>query len=330
MTARGWVLFAAMSLIWGIPYLLIKVAVKHVAPPVIVFGRTSLSSAILLVIASRSGAVRAALRHWRPVLAFAALEMAGPWLLLTNAERRLPSGLTGLLVACVPIVGAIAAYLLGDRHALHPVRIVGIAIGLGGVALIVGRDLGGSGGVPWLSVAQVLLVCVGYATAPFIVARRLGAVPTLGVVAVSVTAVALLTAPLAWVARPDHTPPASTWWAIAGPCGDLHICRIRHVLRVDQRGRACTRDTDHVRQPRGRRDRRRRVPRRARHGLHDRRLRARAHGLLVGHASGAGDDGSGVRTLIACLSAITEMGRSPWHRARRRRITSALDGSPRT
>ncbi len=216
MTARGWVLFAAMSLIWGIPYLLIKVAVKHVAPPVIVFGRTSLSSAILLVIASRSGAVRAALRHWRPVLAFAALEMAGPWLLLTNAERRLPSGLTGLLVACVPIVGAIAAYLLGDRHALQPVRIVGIAIGLGGVALIVARDLGGSGGVPWLSVAQVLLVCVGYATAPFIVARRLGAVPTLGVVAVSVTAVALLTAPLAWFARPDRMPPASTWWAIAG------------------------------------------------------------------------------------------------------------------
>jgi drug/metabolite transporter (DMT)-like permease len=128
----------------------------------------------------------------------------------------LPSGLTGLIVSCVPIFGALAAYALGDRTALRFVRVAGIAIGLGGVALLVGRDLNGSRGIPWLSVIQVLFVCVGYATAPFIVARRLGDVPGLAVAAVSLAAVAILVAPLAWFARPSHMPPGNTLWAVLG------------------------------------------------------------------------------------------------------------------
>jgi drug/metabolite transporter (DMT)-like permease len=216
MTSRGWLLFATMGVIWGLPYLLIKVAVEHLSPPVVVFGRTSIAAVALLALAARADALRPALLHWKPVLAFAAIEMAAPWLLLTNAEKRLPSGLTGLLVSCVPIFGALAAYALGDRTALRLVRVVGIAVGLGGVGLLVRGDLDGSGGIPWWSVVQVLLVCVGYATAPFIVARRLGDVPTIGVVAVSVTAVALVTAPLAWLARPDAMPPATTLWAVLG------------------------------------------------------------------------------------------------------------------
>lgn len=216
MTRRGWLLFAAMSVIWGIPYLLIKVAVDHVEPAVVVFARTSVAAVPLLVIARRTRALRPALAHWRPVLAFAAIEMAGPWLLLTNAERRLPSGVTGLIVSCVPIVGAVAAYALGDRTALRPVRVIGIAVGLGGVALLVGGDLGGHGGIPWASVVEVLLVCVGYATAPFIVARRLGAVPSIGVVAIALAAVAVAVAPLAWIGRPDAMPPATALWALLG------------------------------------------------------------------------------------------------------------------
>jgi drug/metabolite transporter (DMT)-like permease len=201
-----------MGAIWGVPYLFIKVAVEHVSPPVVVFGRSSLAALALLVFAARAGAIAPTLRRWRPVLAFAALEMAIPWFLLTDAERHLPSGLTGLLIACVPIVGAIAAFLLGERHALAPRRLVGIALGLGGVALLVAGDL--SGEAPWWSIVEVLLVCVGYATAPFIVARRLGDVPSIGVVAVSLTAVALVYAPIAWFARPDDPPPGEAWAAI--------------------------------------------------------------------------------------------------------------------
>jgi len=209
---RSWILFLAMGGIWGVPYLFIKVAVEHMAPPVVVFGRTALAAVPLLALAARAGAIRPALARWRPLLAFAVLEMALPWLLLTDAERHLPSGLTGLLIACVPIAGAVIAYLLGERSALAPRRLVGIALGLGGVALLVGADLAGQ--APWWSVAEVLLVCIGYAGAPFIAARRLADVPDLGVVAVSLTGVAVLYAPLAWATWPDEPPPGSAWLAV--------------------------------------------------------------------------------------------------------------------
>lgn len=214
VTRRGWTLFAAMSVIWGIPYLLIKVAVQHVEPPVIVFARTAIAAIPLVIVAARRRALRPALRHIGPVLAFATIEMAIPWFLLTDAERKLPSGLTGLLVASVPLVGAFVAYALGDRYALRPVRLAGIALGLGGVALLVAKDLDGPGGPPWWSVVEVLLVCVGYATAPFIAARRLADVPTVGVIAVSLVAVALVYAPFAWLNRPASSPPATTWWSL--------------------------------------------------------------------------------------------------------------------
>ena len=203
-----------MGAIWGVPYLFIKVAVEHLAPPLVVFGRTSIAAVPLLLIAGRAGALRPTLPHWRWVLAFAALEMAGPWLLLTDAEQHLPSGLTGLLIACVPIVGAVSAYLLGDHTALRPVRVLGIAVGLAGVTLLVASDL--SGEAPTWSVVEVLLVCIGYATAPFIISRRLGDVPDLGIVAVSLTAVALLYAPFAWLARPDDAPPGAAVLAVLG------------------------------------------------------------------------------------------------------------------
>jgi len=166
----------------------------------------------LLVVAARSGAIRPALARWRPLLAFAALEMAIPWFLLTDAERHLPSGLTGLLIACVPIVGTVAAFLLGDRQALAPRRLAGIALGLGGVSLLVAADL--SGEAPWWSIAEVLLVCIGYATAPFIASRRLADVPDLGVVAVSLSAVAIVYAPVALLTWPEETPPARALLAV--------------------------------------------------------------------------------------------------------------------
>jgi len=209
---HSWVLFGLMGAIWGVPYLFIKVAVEHMAPPVVVFGRTALAAVPLLVLAVRAGALRPALARWQPVLAFAALEMAGPWFLLTDAERHLPSGLTGLLIACVPIVGAIVAFLLGDRTALAARRLLGIAIGLAGVTLLVAADLGGE--APWWSVVEVMLVCVGYATAPFIASRQLADVPDLGVVAVSLSAVAIVYAPIAWATWPADPPPGRAWAAV--------------------------------------------------------------------------------------------------------------------
>ncbi|MEP7047862.1 MAG: DMT family transporter [Ilumatobacteraceae bacterium] len=216
MTKRGWVLFSAMAMIWGVPYFLIRVAVKQLEPPVVVLGRTSLSAIVLLILAGRAGAIRPALRRWRPVLLFAMMEMAIPWILLTTAEQHLPSGLTALIIASVPIVGTIAAFLLGDRHALRFVRIVGIGLGLAGVALLVGRDLSSDNAPPLWSVIEVLIVVVCYATAPFLADRKLADVPSLGVIAVSLSIVTVIYTPIALTALPSSAPRINPVLAVLG------------------------------------------------------------------------------------------------------------------
>jgi drug/metabolite transporter (DMT)-like permease len=216
VTKRGWLLFSGMAMIWGIPYFLIRVAVKQLEPPVVVFGRTALAAVVLLALAARSGAIRPALRRWRLVAIFAVMEMAIPWILLTTAEQHLASGLTALIVASVPIVGTIAAFALGDRNALRLVRVVGIGLGLGGVALLVGRDLAGDHAPPWWSVVEVLIVVVCYATAPFLADRRLADVPSLGVIAVSLSIVSLIYAPIAATSLPAHAPRINAVLAVLG------------------------------------------------------------------------------------------------------------------
>lgn len=196
MTRRGWTLFAAMSVIWGLPYLLIKEAVDSLEPVSVVAGRTGLAAVLLVPIAVKRGALRPAFQHWRPLVAFSTIEMAGPFLLLSDAERVLPSGLTGLLVATVPLFGALVAVGLGDRGALRPVPLIGLALGLGGVALIV-TGSGDGGTVRAVNVVEVLLVAVCYSVAPFIAHRRLADVPGLGLAAASVSLVALVYVPVA-------------------------------------------------------------------------------------------------------------------------------------
>jgi drug/metabolite transporter (DMT)-like permease len=214
MSRRGWLLFAAMSLIWGIPYLLIKVAVEGVPVPVLVFVRTALGAAVLLPIALRAGAGLAGLRaHWRPLLAFAAIEMMVPWFLLSDAERHLTSSLTGLLIAASPVVAVVLARLTGDRERLTVLRWVGLAVGLAGVAVLAAPAL--TGGAPW-PIAEVLLVAVCYATAPLIAARRLADVPPLPLTAACLALAAVVYTPAAVLTWPDAWPPARVLLALAG------------------------------------------------------------------------------------------------------------------
>lgn len=198
VSARGWVLYAAMALLWGMPYLFIKEAVDTISPPAIVAGRTLLGALILLPLALRRRALRPALRVWPWVLAFGAIEMAGPFLLLGHAEQTLPSGTTGLLVATVPLFAAVIALLRGDRSALSPVRAIGLLIGFAGVAVIVsGPGLAvGSDPAALLAVGEVLLVALLYAIAPFIIATRLKHVPSLGTITLSLLAVGIVYLPI--------------------------------------------------------------------------------------------------------------------------------------
>ncbi|MGC5171469.1 DMT family transporter [Micromonospora sp. DT81.3] len=203
---RAWLLFSAMALLWGVPYLFIKVAVESYSPAAIVSGRTLIGALLLLPFALRQEALRPAIEKWRWVLAFAALEMAGPFLLLGHAEQTLPSGLTGLLVATVPLFAALFAFTRGDRESLKPARLAGLVIGFLGVAIIVvGPGLGIDGGAGLVAIGEVLLVAICYAIAPFIVARKLGAVPALGTITISLAAVGIFYLPIALL-TPHPTP----------------------------------------------------------------------------------------------------------------------------
>ena len=192
MSRRGWALFMTMSAIWGVPYLLIKVAVEELSPSSLVLLRCTLSAVVLLPWALARGEVRPVLRYWRPLLLFTALEMTGPWLLLAYAEQSLSSSLTGLLIALVPMVAALAGRLAGEQDRLDVPRLTGMALGLAGVAALLGLDLRGGQA---LAVGAVALVVIGYGTAPLIVTRSLSGVPSTGISAVALTLTAFVYLP---------------------------------------------------------------------------------------------------------------------------------------
>jgi drug/metabolite transporter (DMT)-like permease len=212
VSRRGWALFAAMSVIWGIPYLLIKVADGGVAVPVLVLARVGIGAALLLPVAVRRRRLGTLRPHWRWLAAFAVVEIITPWLLLSEAERRLPSSTTGLLVASVPIVVVVLGRLTGGTDRLTAVRWAGLLAGLGGVALLAGPTIAGG---DLLSVAEVLLVAVCYATGPLIASRKLGDLPPLEMTAVCLGFAAVVYAPLAALTWPSAMPSVQVLAALA-------------------------------------------------------------------------------------------------------------------
>jgi drug/metabolite transporter (DMT)-like permease len=205
VTRRGLVLFALMSVIWGIPYLFIRVAVAELTPATLVFARTGLAAAILLPIAFATVDLRPVLARWRWVAAFAVVEIAIPWVLLASAEQHISSSLAGLLIAGVPLVGAAFAFATGHSERLGRVGLAGLLVGLLGVGAIVGGDFQASDSLALLQMAGVV---VGYAVGPAILSRRLAGISSLGVMALAVGLSALLYAPIAaveWPAAPPST-----------------------------------------------------------------------------------------------------------------------------
>ena len=213
MSRRGWWLFVAMGVIWGIPYLLIKVADGGVAPPVLVLARVAIGAALLVPIAIRRGELAPLLPYWRWLVLFAVVEIITPWLLLSEAETRLSSSLSGLLIASVPILVAVFGRLTGGQDRLTPIRWTGLLLGLGGVALLVVTS-GTSGDVG--SVIEVLGVAVCYSIGPLIAARKLSELPSLGVTAACLAFAAVVYAPIAAVTWPHAVPAAKVLASLAG------------------------------------------------------------------------------------------------------------------
>jgi len=213
VSRRGWLLFATMSVIWGIPYLLIKIAVAGVPVPVLVLARVAIGAALLLPVALRRRELRTLVPYRRWLAVFALVEIITPWFLLSEAERRLSSSMSGLLIASVPIIGALLARLTGDAERLTAVRWTGLLAGLAGVALLAGP---GAAGGDARSIGEVLLVAVCYATGPLIASRKLSAAPPIGMTAVCLGFAALVYAPAAALTWPGSMPSGKVLGALAG------------------------------------------------------------------------------------------------------------------
>ena len=211
MTKRGWVLFIALGVVWGMPYLLIRIAVSAVDPLVVAGSRTLIGALLLLPIAWHRKALLAGFRKWQWLLAYTLLEINIPWLLLGHAETRLNSSTAGLLLAVVPLFAALIVTKLG-HESLEPRRLLGLGIGFAGVALLVGMDIHFSD-LPAVAATMVVALC--YAIGPIVVDRKLKDVPAIGVVTASLIVATLLYAPFAPMVWPEHIP-ASAAWSVVG------------------------------------------------------------------------------------------------------------------
>jgi len=213
MTRRSWALFAAMCVIWGVPYLLIRVAVRDFDPGTLVFARTAIGGVILLPFVFAAGGFGPVLDRWRPLLAFTVIELAVPWLMLSDAERVLSSSLSGLLVAAVPLVGVVVARVAGtDDRGGGRLRYAGLLLGLAGVVLLLGLDVGE---VRVGALLEVAVVAIGYAVAPVIMARRLADLPSIPVVASSLLITAIGYLPWAVFHWPDSVS-SKVGWSVVG------------------------------------------------------------------------------------------------------------------
>jgi drug/metabolite transporter (DMT)-like permease len=216
MTRRGWLLFVALGVLWGMPYLLIRIAVGTIDPLVVAGSRTLIGALLLLPVALHRNALGAAFRNWKWLLAFTAIEISVPWVLLGHAETRLNSSTAGLLIAVVPLFAAIIVSRLGHER-LEPRRLLGLSVGFAGVALLVGLDIHFS---DFLAVAATIVVSLCYAIGPIIVDRKLKGVPAIGVITASLILATLIYVPFA----PFLWPKEFTWPAMSSVVGLGVLC----------------------------------------------------------------------------------------------------------
>ncbi|GER88769.1 membrane protein [Dictyobacter vulcani] len=208
MTRKGWILFIAISVFWGIPYFFIKIAVRELDPAVVVFARAIIGAMVLLPMVARQKALRSLLKHWPMVLLFSVIHMVGAFLLISYGEQHVSSSLTSLLIAANPIMVAVFALGFDKSERVTGLRLVGLLIGLVGLVVLLGFDVGGDSQM-WFGAVLILLAAAGYAIGAMMLKHRpLVDLPRTAVAAgeCSVTSIVLL--PLILTRLPSSVPSA--------------------------------------------------------------------------------------------------------------------------
>jgi drug/metabolite transporter (DMT)-like permease len=207
MTRKSWIQFGIVGFLWGIPYLLMKVAVADIPPPLIVAGRTLIGAAILIPIALRKNTLKDAIKGIKYVIPYAGLEMVGPWILITSAEKEISSGLAGLLIATVPFFASIFSSLRGDHSVWQPKRIFGLVVGFVGIIALVGiESITGTSNPK--AIAMVILAAIMYAYAVLMVTTNLPGVDGIAINGVAMGLTCLFYTPIAIATWPSN--PVST------------------------------------------------------------------------------------------------------------------------
>jgi drug/metabolite transporter (DMT)-like permease len=214
MTTRAWMAFAALGVIWGVPYFFIKIAVQELSPWVVAWSRISLAALVLLPIAWHRGALHALGEHKLPIVAFGLIEFVIPFSAISIGERWIDSSVTGILIASVPLTVRVISRFFGLHEPLGPWRLAGLVMGFLGVVTLLGF---GSihGPLGWAGAGCMLLAAVCYAVGPLIIRRHLGGLDSFGPIAASLafSSVALLAPAL--MTFPAHQPSALVLASIA-------------------------------------------------------------------------------------------------------------------
>jgi drug/metabolite transporter (DMT)-like permease len=206
MTRKGWLLFTMMSVIWGTPYLFIKIAVRELDPIMIVFARVGIATAVLLPVATRLGVLRQLHGRLLTVAALACVQIAGPFLLISYGELYITSSLTSLLIAADPLLVVLFALRFDPSERVTGLRLIGLLIGLGGVVVLLGLDVGGDEH-RLLGAILVLLGAAGYAAGALLIKRpTIASLPSLGVVTIECATTTVILLPLAVTRFPGKVP----------------------------------------------------------------------------------------------------------------------------
>ena len=206
MTRKGWLLFAIMSVFWGIPYFFIKIAITELDPIVVVFGRVSVASLTLLPVAIQSGVLRKVGKKWPIIAAFSLVQMVVPFLLITYGEQHIASSLASLLIASDPLLVALFALRLDSTERVSGLRLIGLFVGIVGVIVLLGLDVGGDK-QRLLGAIFVLIATMCYAISALLVKRpTIASLPRIGVVTVTCTTATLVLLPLAVTHLPGRVP----------------------------------------------------------------------------------------------------------------------------
>jgi drug/metabolite transporter (DMT)-like permease len=206
MTRRAWGAFAAVSVLWGLPYLFIKIADDHGMPPLcLAWSRVVLGAAVLLGLAWRAGTLPTLRGRGRWLAAFALAEIAIPFPLIAVGEQHVTSSVAAIVISTVPLIIALLALRFEPAERVTGRRLVGLLVGLAGVAALVGVDVSGDGG-ELLGVGAVLVAACGYATGPLILKRHLTDLDPTAVMGVCLAIAAVILTPLAAIEAPSASP----------------------------------------------------------------------------------------------------------------------------